>query len=99
MKQGKKLWPKGVAYDTGPESHTSIVQARDPDKHREVRKMLAVAFSAKSLRSQEEVVNQYVNLFVDQIKKKSSIKQPLNMHDVSQKPSTLWKLLNDYTVV
>lgn len=68
----------------GPESVVSIVSQRDPIKHREVRKSLSHAFSAKSLRTQTDVVLQYVNDWVEQIKKDGRGEKGVNAKEVSQ---------------
>ncbi|KAM3069321.1 hypothetical protein ACMFMG_010826 [Clarireedia jacksonii] len=73
-KQGRATFLKSASYMTGSESNIGIISARDPAVHREIRKSLAHAFSAKALRLQEEVVMQYVNLLVDQLRKHESEK-------------------------
>ena len=40
---------------------------RDPVTHREIRKNLSHAFSARALRDQEEVVRKYVDIFMAQL--------------------------------
>jgi cytochrome P450 len=60
-----------------------IVSERDPVKHREIRRNLAHAFSAKALRTQTDVILQYVNLFVQQVKKYGDTPEGLDTNKVS----------------
>lgn len=46
------------------ESYPNLVTARDPAVHRVQRQMLSSAFSAKSLRAQEDLV---VHKYIDQL--------------------------------
>lgn len=50
----------------------SIVSARDPLEHRTQRRSLSAAFSAKALREQEVVVHEYIDMFINQIRKLGS---------------------------
>ncbi|KAI0594386.1 cytochrome P450 [Biscogniauxia sp. FL1348] len=59
---------KGPWYDR-PEPEPSIVHTRDPADHSMQRKSLSHAFSAQSLRDDEYVVQTYVNLFIEQLRK------------------------------
>lgn len=52
-------------YDNGDPPRVST--ARDPVVHAQQRKTLSNAFSAKALRDQEDVVQRYVDLFVDKL--------------------------------
>jgi cytochrome P450 len=61
----------------------SIVSERDPIKHREVRKSLSHAFSAKALRLQTELVLKYVDRLVDQITKQGNAEHGINVGEVS----------------
>ncbi|RAL68205.1 hypothetical protein DID88_008909 [Monilinia fructigena] len=78
-KQGKLPWLKGSSYHTGEETNVGIVSARDPAIHREIRKSLSHAFSAKALRLQEEVVVQYMDMLVSQIAERKDDEKGLNM--------------------
>jgi cytochrome P450 len=53
-------------YDNGA---PRIVSVRDPEVHARQRKALSHAFSAKALRSQETIVHQYVDMFIEQLSK------------------------------
>ncbi|KAF7911101.1 uncharacterized protein EAF01_002609 [Botrytis porri] len=79
--QGKALFLKGPAYNTGSETNVGIVSARDPAVHREIRKSLSHAFSAKALRLQEEVGLRYMDLFVSQIHKRKDDEKELNLSE------------------
>ncbi|KAJ8066239.1 hypothetical protein OCU04_005322 [Sclerotinia nivalis] len=80
-KQGKSAFLKGQAYNTGSETNAGIVSARDPAVHREIRKSLSHAFSAKALRLQEEVVMQYMDLLVSQIHRRKDDAKGLNLSE------------------
>ncbi|KAI1491664.1 cytochrome P450 [Biscogniauxia mediterranea] len=64
----KPVFLKGPWYDR-PEPEPSIVHTRDPADHSIQRKSLSHAFSAQSLRDDEYVVQTYVNLFIEQLRK------------------------------
>lgn len=57
----RRPFEKGPFYERGTK-HPGIVDATGQD-HRNQRKALSHAFNAKALRDQEDVVQQYVNLF------------------------------------
>ncbi|QSZ37630.1 hypothetical protein DSL72_008729 [Monilinia vaccinii-corymbosi] len=80
-KQGKLTFLKGQAYNTGSETNVGIVSAREPAVHREIRKSLSHAFSAKALRLQEEVVVEYMDLLVSQIYQRKDDENGLNMSE------------------
>lgn len=56
---------------------------RGLEKHRETRRLLSHGFSAKALKDQEDVLVEYCNLFISQIRKYSSMQNGLNMKEVS----------------
>ncbi|PSN68465.1 cytochrome P450 monooxygenase-like protein [Corynespora cassiicola Philippines] len=66
--KGHKPFVKSNFYEIAGEI-PGIVTARDPLDHRMQRKSLATAFSARSLKAQEAIVQQYVNHFIKQIGK------------------------------
>ncbi|KAH0432722.1 hypothetical protein CcaCcLH18_06298 [Colletotrichum camelliae] len=59
---------KSEWYDNGDE-YPGLVSVRDPMEHRKQKQSLSSAFSSRSLRDQEYVVHQYVDLFIEQIGK------------------------------
>jgi hypothetical protein len=59
------------------------VSERDPLKHREIRKSLSHAFSAKSLRTQTDVVLYYVGMWVEQLKRFGNTEEGVNADEVS----------------
>ncbi|KAF2449553.1 cytochrome P450 [Karstenula rhodostoma CBS 690.94] len=65
--KGRRSFLKSNFYDS--DKQKSIVTARDPIEHSIQRKSLSAAFSAKALRDQEDVVHQYVDMFIAQIGK------------------------------
>jgi len=81
IKQGKQTFLKSGWYTSGPESTMGIVAQRDPAKHREVRKNLSHAFSAKALRTQTDVVLKYVGMWINQMKKHADNPQGVNVDE------------------
>lgn len=73
----RRPFEKGPIYERDVK-HKSIVEATDQD-HRNQRKALSHAFSAKALRDQEDVVQRYVNLFVAQLGTWSSRPDGINI--------------------
>lgn len=65
--KGQQQFLKAPSYDHGTTPH--IVGIRDPEEHRKTRKALSPAFSAKSLRDQENIIVEYADMFVGQLKK------------------------------
>lgn len=69
FRQGHKPFIKSEFYDGGSfadQAH-SIVSERDPMVHGTMRKYLSHAFSDKSLKDQEHLVSEMVDLFIDRI--------------------------------
>ncbi|KAJ3579831.1 hypothetical protein NPX13_g737 [Xylaria arbuscula] len=66
VSQGKPRFLKTEFYDNDDPT-PRITGARDPDVHARQRKSLSHAFSAKSLREQEEIVQKYVDGFTAQL--------------------------------
>jgi len=58
---------------------TNIVREPDPVKHSQIRNMFAQSFSPKSLLEQEPIVQQYVDLFIEQIGKHGTGKEGLEI--------------------
>lgn len=61
-----------------------IVAQRDPAKHRETRKSLSHAFSAKALRLQTDVVLQYVGMWIGQVKRLGNTAEGINTEEVNE---------------
>lgn len=91
VKQGKQTFCKGEFYGSGDSGSLSIVSARDPEKHREIRKLLSHAFSAKALRLQTDVVIQYVNMFIAQLKRLGNTPEGV----IAEEVSSLIQLIRD----
>ncbi|KAI0453884.1 cytochrome P450 monooxygenase-like protein [Xylaria acuta] len=66
VSKGKARFLKTEFYDNDDPT-PRIVGARDPEVHARQRKALSHAFSARSLRDQEEIVQKYVDGFVQQL--------------------------------
>lgn len=78
-KAGQEPFLKSDFYTMGPESPEGIITARVTERHREIRKSLSHAFSAKALKAQEGIVAQYVELLVAQLKANGDTPQGLDM--------------------
>ncbi|KAI0515085.1 cytochrome P450 monooxygenase-like protein [Xylaria bambusicola] len=68
VSQGKPRFLKTEFYDNDDPT-PRITGARDPEVHARQRKSLSHAFSAKSLREQEEIVQKYIDGFLRQLNK------------------------------
>lgn len=69
QRKGHATFIKGPFYDGGnfaDQAH-SIVSERDPAKHAVMRKNLSSAFSDRSLREQEYLINKHINAFITRI--------------------------------
>lgn len=60
-----------------------IASERNPEKHRNVRRILSHAFSAAALRDQADVVGKYVDLFVNGIKDQGDVAEGIDVAEVS----------------
>ncbi|KAH8886304.1 cytochrome P450 [Thozetella sp. PMI_491] len=66
---GRKIFNKAKEFYDVSGDNPGIPSIYDPEQHAFVRKLLAPAFSAKSLRDQEHVIHRYVNLFIEQMER------------------------------
>ena len=67
----RKLFTKDpMMYDIGQPSN--IAYEMDPEKHAQKLKLLQPAFRTQSLRDQEHIVHEYVDLLMDQLQRMSS---------------------------
>jgi cytochrome P450 len=66
--KGQKLFPKTDFFDNG-DPQQPLARIQDPAIHAEARKAMAPAFSAKSIRSQEDIIHLYMDKFVQQLSK------------------------------
>jgi cytochrome P450 len=83
VKAGKQTFLKSEFYKAGPDNTLmGIVAQRDPVKHRETRKSLSHAFSAKALRLQTDVVLKYVDMWVGQVKRLGNTEEGINTEEV-----------------
>ncbi|KAA8909875.1 benzoate 4-monooxygenase cytochrome P450 [Sphaerosporella brunnea] len=79
QRKGHQPFIKSPFYDGGnfaAEAH-SIVSVRDPDEHNKMRKYLSNAFSDRSLKEQEDLITEVVDLFIEKIGQKG--KEGINM--------------------
>ncbi|KAH7336568.1 cytochrome P450 monooxygenase-like protein [Rhexocercosporidium sp. MPI-PUGE-AT-0058] len=81
--KGRKQFLKGDWYNQGPGGTRSLVMSneRDPVKHHDAKKLLAPAFSSSALRAQTVFVLKYVNMWVEQIKKRGNTGKGINMEE------------------
>lgn len=68
-KQGRRPFLKSSTYDI--EGPSDVVRTRDPVDHRTQRQALSAAFSAKALRTQEDIIHQYVDMFISQLERRA----------------------------
>ncbi|TGJ78464.1 hypothetical protein E0Z10_g10302 [Xylaria hypoxylon] len=81
VSKGKARFLKTEFYDNDDPT-PRITGARDPEVHARQRKALSHAFSAKSLREQEEIVQKYVDGFMGQLTRiGQNGKKALNMSE------------------
>ncbi|KAF2967357.1 hypothetical protein GQX73_g6227 [Xylaria multiplex] len=81
VSKGKARFLKTEFYDNDDPT-PRITGARDPEVHARQRKALSHAFSAKSLRDQEEIVQKYVDGFMQQLTRLGENgKRALNMSE------------------
>ncbi|KAH8666879.1 cytochrome P450 [Xylariales sp. PMI_506] len=66
VSKGRGRFLKTDFYDSG-KGLARITAVRDPEAHARQRKALSHAFSAKALREQESLIQQYVELFIKQL--------------------------------
>ena len=78
LKHGRKPFLKGSWYYPFGQSPTNIVAVSDKKSHSTQRKSLSHGFSASALASQEDRIHYFVDLLVDQIRKRYT-KEPGNM--------------------
>ncbi|RJE27118.1 Cytochrome p450 [Aspergillus sclerotialis] len=74
-----KTFIKGTFYEH-PQPEPGIVAERNPEKHRETRKLLSHGFSARALKAQESIIHEYTDLFISQLKKHGT-ENGLNMRE------------------
>ncbi|KFA73875.1 hypothetical protein S40288_00867 [Stachybotrys chartarum IBT 40288] len=59
--------PKTVP--SGPSGHSNIIKCNDDD-HKRMRRLLSHAFSEKALRSQEDIMKHYIDIFINKLDQK-----------------------------
>lgn len=72
---------KSTFYEIGQEE-PGVVAERRPDRHRETRRLLSHGFSATALKDQEDVIQRYVDLFVDQLANLGGVEEGVNVGSV-----------------
>ena len=66
--KGAARFVKPKFYDTGA-NYLGLPQVQDPQEHAKQRKLLSPAFSAKSLRDQEDIIHTYIDMFLKQLER------------------------------
>ncbi|KAL8661263.1 MAG: hypothetical protein Q9202_005747 [Teloschistes flavicans] len=75
FRQGHQTFIKGEFYEGGSfagQGIKSLVSERNPKEHAKMRKYLSHAFSDRSLKEQEFLISEVVDLFVEQIGKEGA---------------------------
>ncbi len=81
IKQGKQTFLKADFYTPESGVSRSIVSTRDLVEHRQIRRNLSHAFSAKALRTQTTVILSFVNMWISQIEKLGDVAEGINMEE------------------
>jgi hypothetical protein len=71
-----------------------LVVQRDPAKHRETRKSLSHAFSAKVFKLQTDIVLKYVGMWVEQVKRLGNTVEGINTEEVNHVEQNPWSETN-----
>jgi cytochrome P450 len=76
-KVGEESFQKDpLFYRPGASGHPHIVIANDVD-HRRQRRLLSHAFSEKALRSQDDILQHYINLFISRLHERARAEAPV----------------------
>lgn len=86
--RNREVFKKSDFQDIG-EKEPGITAERDPDRHREISKQLAPAFSAQACKTQEPILHEHVDEFVRQLEKYGTTAQGINMSDVRASPELI----------
>ncbi|GLI77212.1 hypothetical protein PoHVEF18_005498 [Penicillium ochrochloron] len=75
--RNQEVFVKSDFYDVG-EKELTIVSERDVEKHKEVRRVLAPAFTSAALSRQERLIHVHIDRFIAQLHKHAN-KEPVNI--------------------
>ena len=64
---GRKTFLKGTFYEPMPGEVSNLLSSRDPGMHSMMRRNLSHGFSTAALSQQEDLIQEYVDLFIQQI--------------------------------
>ncbi|KAL4783539.1 cytochrome P450 [Aspergillus varians] len=78
--RNQEVFVKSGFYDVG-EKELTIVSERDVEKHKEVRRVLAPAFTSAALGRQEPLIHEHVDRFIAQLHKHAT-KKSVNVTEV-----------------
>ena len=70
---GRKPFLKGSFYEPMPGQVRTLVSVSDTSHHAKMRKSLSHGFSASALTAQEDLVHQYVDLLIHQLRRRDGI--------------------------
>lgn len=59
-----------------------LLWERNPEKHRRVSKTMSPAFSGKSLRAKVPIMNKYIDLFMERMKKIGTTEEGVDLSSV-----------------
>lgn len=78
--RNQEVFVKSDFYDVG-EKELTIVSERDVEKHKEVRRVLAPAFTSAALSRQERLIHVHIDQFIAQLHKHTT-NEPVNITEV-----------------
>ncbi|KAI1060195.1 hypothetical protein LB506_011282 [Fusarium annulatum] len=77
--QNQKTFEKDRKFFGQPYQGVDHILMADKENHRRVRRVLAHAFSEKSLQEQEGLITSYINLFISKLSEKAAALEPTDM--------------------
>lgn len=78
---GRKAFLKGTFYEPMPGEVTNLLNESDPAIHSLMRRNLSHGFSAAALKSQEDLVHEFVDFFIVQINGRKTPREELRSVD------------------
>ena len=79
---GRRAFLKGAFYEPMPGEVRNLLSESDPASHSLMRRNLSHGFSATALKSQEDLIQKFVDLFIDQINGRKTGGEELRSVDV-----------------
>ncbi|KAI5458350.1 benzoate 4-monooxygenase cytochrome P450 [Mariannaea sp. PMI_226] len=78
---GRKAFLKGTFYEPMPGEVRNLLSESDPAIHSSMRRNLSHGFSATALKSQEDLIQKFIDLFISRINGKQSLDEKLKTVD------------------